>query len=63
MENVFVKVNQTKHTDIEIRVVVTRGAGARVGKAKWVRGVYCMVTDENHIFGGEQAVGYTEVEL
>ena len=29
-------------------------------KAKWVKGINCMMTDANSIFGGEHAVVYTE---
>ena len=33
------------------------------GRAKWVKGVKCMVTDGNKTFGGEHTEIYTEVEL
>ena len=33
------------------------------GRAKWVKGVNCMVTDGNYTFGGEHAMVYAEVKL
>lgn len=33
------------------------------GRVKWVKGISCMVTGGNYIFGGEHAVRYTEVEV
>ena len=41
------KPNKNKHVDTENRVVVTRGEGVGEGGAKWVKGINCMVMDEN----------------
>ena len=54
-----VKQNKNKGIDTETRVVVIRRGRAR---AKWVEGINCVVMHGNKIFGGEYAVGYTEVE-
>ena len=54
--------NQTKqkHTDIESRVLVTRGK-KEWKESEWVKGVNCMVTGGNYTFGGEYpSVVYTE---
>ena len=42
--------------------MVTRGERAG-GRAKWVKGVNCIVTNGNYIFGGEHIIGYTEVDI
>ena len=39
------KPNKNKCIDTENRVVVIRGEGAE-GRAKWIKGINCMVTDE-----------------
>ena len=58
--NEQIKPNKNKHEDTENRVVVTRGEGVVSGR---VKGINCMVTDGNEIFGGEHTVEYTEVEI
>ena len=41
------KPNKNKHIDTEDRVVVTRRKGVGWERAKWVKGISCMVTNEN----------------
>ena len=43
------KPNRNKHIDIENRVVVTGGEGDREDRAKWVKGVTCIVMGTNYM--------------
>ena len=45
--------------------MVTRGEGVGEGwgEVKKVKGISCMVMGGNESFGGEHAIGYTEVEI
>lgn len=42
----FKKESKNRLIDMDNRLVVTRGEGGR-GRAKWIKGVKCMVMDGN----------------
>ena len=56
------KPNQSKHTDIENKLMVTKEKRGR-GRAKWLKKYNCMVTDRNCTLGDEHVVGYTEIKI
>lgn len=58
----MIKPNKNKHVYTENRVVVIRGGEAE-GRVNQVKEINSMVIDGKKSFGGEHAVGFTEVAI
>ena len=56
------KPNQSKHTDTENKLMVTKEKWGG-GRVKWLKKCNCMVTKRNCTLGGEHVVGYTETKI